>query len=63
MYSEDDLIPISALQHAMFCERQVALIQVEQSWADNRYTAEGQVLHQRVDLEHHESRKSRCRRV
>lgn len=57
-YSEDELIPVSALQHTMYCHRQVALIHVEQSWADNRYTAEGQVLHQRVDLEHHESRKS-----
>lgn len=33
MGSEDGLIPISALQHAMFCERQVALIHVEQLWS------------------------------
>ncbi|MCJ7614656.1 CRISPR-associated protein Cas4, partial [Candidatus Bathyarchaeota archaeon] len=26
MYSEDDLIPLSALQHILFCERQCALI-------------------------------------
>lgn len=58
-YGEDDLIPVSALQHTMYCHRQVALIHVEQAWAENLYTAEGQVLHQRVDLEHHESRVNR----
>lgn len=55
-FHEDELIPVSALQHTMYCHRQVALIHVEQAWAENRYTAEGQILHQRVDLEHHESR-------
>ena len=57
MFTEDDLIPISALQHAMFCERQYALIHLEQEWEENRFTAEGRVLHERVDAEHHESRK------
>ena len=57
MYSEDDLVPISALQHVLFCERQYALIHLEQEWAENRFTAEGKVLHERVDTEHHESRR------
>ena len=57
MYTEDDLIPISALQHALFCERQYALIHLEQAWEENRFTAEGKVLHERVDAEHHESRR------
>lgn len=57
MYAEDDLIPISALQHVLFCERQFALIHVEQVWEENRFTAEGRVLHERVDAEHHESRR------
>jgi CRISPR-associated exonuclease Cas4 len=57
MYSEDDLMPISGLQHVLYCERQFALIHVEQLWAENRFTAEGKVLHERVDVEHHESRK------
>ena len=57
MYTEDDLIPISALQHAFFCERQYALIHLEQEWEENRFTAEGRVLHERVDAEHHESRR------
>lgn len=49
MYAEDDLIMISALQHYAFCERQCALIHLEQAWAENRLTAEGKVLHDRVD--------------
>jgi CRISPR-associated exonuclease Cas4 len=57
VFSEDDLIPISALQHVLFCERQYALIHLEQVWEENRFTAEGQVLHERVDAEHHESRR------
>jgi len=56
MYTEDDLVQISALQHALFCERQYALIHIEQEWEENRFTAEGKVLHERVDAEHHESR-------
>lgn len=38
-------IPISALQHAVYCLRQAALIHLEKQWAENRYTAEGRVLH------------------
>lgn len=57
MYDDDDLIPISALQHILFCERQYALIHIEQIWEENRFTAEGKVLHERVDVQHHESRR------
>jgi len=57
LYAEDDLVPISALQHVLFCERQYALIHIEQVWDENRFTAEGKVLHERVDVEHHESRR------
>lgn len=48
MYTEDDLLPISALQHLAFCERQWALIHLEQAWAENVLTAEGRVLHDRA---------------
>jgi CRISPR-associated exonuclease Cas4 len=48
-YSEDDLVAISALQHLLFCPRQCALIHNEQSWSENRYTAEGQVLHKNAE--------------
>ena len=51
MYSESDLLPISALQHIIFCERQCALIHIERQWAENRLTAEGHILHERADKE------------
>lgn len=46
---EDNLFAISALQHYAYCPRQFALIHIEQAWEENRYTAEGRVLHERVD--------------
>ena len=49
MYSENQLLPISALQHLIFCERQCALIHVEQLWAENVLTVEGRQLHEKAD--------------
>lgn len=48
MYSEDELLPLSGLQHLLYCGRQCALIHVEGQWAENMYTAEGRVGHERV---------------
>lgn len=47
-YTEDELLPLSGLQHILFCERQCALIHVEQAWAENVLTAEGRLMHERV---------------
>lgn len=47
--AEDALIPLSALQHYLFCPRQCALIHVEQLWAENGATADGRILHEKVD--------------
>ena len=47
--AEDALIPLSALQHYLFCPRQCALIHVEQSWEEDGATAEGRLLHERPD--------------
>lgn len=55
-YTEDDLLSLSGLQHMIFCERQCALIHVEQVWAENRLTAEGRIMHDRV---HDAGRESR----
>lgn len=41
-----DPIPLSALQHAVYCMRQAALIHIERLWEENRFTAEGRVLHE-----------------
>ncbi len=49
MFSEEELLPLSALQHLIFCERQCALIHVEQVWSDNALTLEGSRLHRRTD--------------
>lgn len=56
MYTERDLLPLSGLQHLVFCERQCALIHVEQAWTENRLTAEGRVLHEAVDTKGPENR-------
>lgn len=54
----EDFLPLSALQHFSFCPRQFALIHIEQQWAENRYTAEGQVMHQRVNKGESETRSN-----
>ena len=56
MFMEDDLLPLSALQHLVFCERQCALIHVEQAWDENRLTAEGRIMHEHVHEAGEESR-------
>lgn len=56
MFAEDDLLPLSALQHLRFCERQCALIHVEGLWADNALTVEGTHLHRKVDAGAEETR-------
>lgn len=56
MYTEADLLPLSGLQHLIFCERQCALIHIEQAWAESRLTAEGRIMHERV---HNADRESR----
>jgi len=50
-------VPISALQHMLFCRRQCALIHIERIWEENRHTAEGRVLHERADRPGHEQRR------
>jgi CRISPR-associated exonuclease Cas4 len=59
MFSEDELLPISALQHLLFCPRQCALIHTEQLWAENLLTAEGRIAHEKVDEEGAETRSGR----
>lgn len=55
-YSEDDLIQLSSLQHFMYCERQCALIHIEQIWSENLFTAEGRIMHDKADSNKFESR-------
>jgi CRISPR-associated exonuclease Cas4 len=62
MIPESDYIMLSALQHYLFCPRQCALIHIEQQWAENRYTVEGQLLHEQADSGHSQQ-KGRVRIV
>lgn len=48
MFSDDDLIPLSALQHYRFCPRQCGLIHLEGLWAENRLTAKGRTFHDKA---------------
>ena len=48
MYSDDDMLMLSGIQHFRFCPRQWALIHIDQQLQDNGLTAEGQILHKRV---------------
>jgi len=40
---------LSGIQHFQFCKRQWALIHIEQQWADNVRTIEGDYLHRHAD--------------
>ncbi len=48
MYTEDDLLPLSALADLAFCERRAALHHIEQVWEDNLFTVEGTLMHDKV---------------
>ena len=56
-FSEEDLLPLSALQHFIYCPRQCALIHVEQAWSENLFTAEGRIMHEKADTAKFESRR------
>jgi len=57
-YKEEDLLQLSALQHLLFCKRQCALIHIEQAWSENLFTAEGRIMHDRVDTAKYETRRN-----
>lgn len=56
MFTEDELLSISALQHLLFCERRAALVCLEMQWQDNTFTAEGTILHEQAHQTETESR-------
>ncbi|OOR90712.1 CRISPR-associated protein Cas4 [Moraxella caviae] len=45
----DNVLYLSQLQHYIYCPRQFALIELEQVWQDNQFTAEGQILHEKAN--------------
>lgn len=58
----NETLYLSRLQHYLYCPRQFALIELEGVWAENRFTAEGQVLHQKVN-EREQVRRGNIRTV
>lgn len=58
MIPDDELVMISALQHYMFCPRQCALIHIEGVWQENYLTANGRILHDKVDRRQTETRQN-----
>jgi len=56
MFAEDDLLPLSALQHLLFCRRQCALIHIERVWTENVFTVRGDILHERAHEQGYASR-------
>lgn len=48
MYTEDELLALSGIQHYSFCPRQWALIHIEQQWAENLLTVQGDLVHRRA---------------
>ena len=56
MFTEDDYVQLSALQHYVFCPRQFGLIHVDDVWHDNLFTVRGEILHEKVDTDTYETR-------
>ncbi|MGN0506423.1 MAG: CRISPR-associated protein Cas4 [Lachnospiraceae bacterium] len=45
-YNEEDFLMLSGIQHYVFCPRQWAMIHIEQQWAENYYTVDGEIMHE-----------------
>lgn len=59
--TEADPVPISALNHWVYCPRRCGLIHMEGEFADNRHTARGNAEHERVDRVSYETSKRGAR--
>ncbi len=49
-WADDELVPISALEHWSYCPRQCGLIHLEQTYDENLFTLRGKRVHERADL-------------
>jgi len=59
MVNETNYLPISALQHIVYCPRQCALIHIEREWEENVLTARGRLEHERTDSGYKEFRRGK----
>ncbi|MCI9220654.1 MAG: CRISPR-associated protein Cas4 [Lachnospiraceae bacterium] len=48
MYSEEEYLMLSGIQHFAFCRRQWAMIHIEQQWAENYRTTAGELMHKKA---------------
>lgn len=56
-YKEDEYLLLSGIQHFVFCQRQWALIHLEQQWEENYRTVDGNIMHKHAhDDTFHEKR-------
>jgi CRISPR-associated exonuclease Cas4 len=49
MAQELEPLPLSALNHLMYCERRCALIHIEGVFEENAFTLQGSLLHETAD--------------
>ena len=47
-YKEEEYLQLSGIQHFRFCRRQWALIHIENLWAENVRTVDGEIMHERA---------------
>ena len=59
--TDEPIVPISAIEHFVYCPRQCALIHCDGVWSDNAHTVRGSHEHRRVDSGRH--RRERGRQV
>jgi CRISPR-associated exonuclease Cas4 len=54
---EREIIPLSAINHFLYCSRRAALIHIEGIFEDNHHTLQGTLAHEHVDLSGYEIAK------
>ena len=57
--TELTIVPISAIEHFVYCPRQCALIHCDGVWSDNAHTVRGVRAHRRVDGGQHRHERGR----
>ncbi|MCY4640021.1 MAG: CRISPR-associated protein Cas4 [Chloroflexi bacterium] len=57
--SAEPVVPISAIEHWVYCPRQCALIHCDGVWSDNAHTVRGTRAHRRVDSGQHRHERGR----
>lgn len=59
-YKEEEYLLLSGIQHFAFCQRQWALIHIEQQWTENYLTVSGRILHDKAHDETKFEKRGGC---